>query len=111
MSINDDFSPITQGDRGAKFNPIFEGLVNGVLAPTDLTGATLTMTMQEVSTDVVQTCTGVWTIDAYPTTGKAYYAYSAADVATPGTWELSITITIAGLPAHADKKVLRIDPL
>jgi len=104
----DDFSGITQGDRGAKFNPSFQH-ADGT--PVDLTGATLTMSMQEVSTGAIQTCTGVWTIDAYPTTGKAYYAYSAADVAVPGTWEMSITITIAGLPAHADKKVLQIDPL
>lgn len=105
----DDYSPITQGDTGAPFNPIFVSKTTG--SPINLTGATITMRMQNQSSEVAQNCTGTWTLANDPTTGQAFYAYSSADVASPGTFNLSIEITINAKPIHADVKVLQILPL
>lgn len=106
--VQDDFSPIMQNDTGAPFNPVFVSKTTG--NPINLTGATITMRMQNQDTGVAQNCTGTWTIDNDPTSGKAYYAYSSADVSTPGLWDMSIDITINSKPVHADVKVLQILP-
>lgn len=102
----DDFSPIYVGDTGAPFNPIF---VHGDGSLVDLTGATITMKMVLQNNPAsIQVCSGTWTIATPATSGQASYAYSAADVATTGIWELYITITINSKPIHADYKLLEI---
>lgn len=107
--VQDDYSPIMQNDIGAPFNPVFISKTTG--NPVNLTGATITMRMQNSDTGIAQNCTGTWTLGNDPTTGQASFAFSSADVATPGTWNLSIEITINGKPIHADVKVLNILPL
>jgi len=106
--MEDDFSPITQGDTASVFNPTF---VHADGSAFNLTGATLSTIMREISTEQVIVWTGVWTLDPDPTTGKASYAYSSADVAVPGTWEVSTMITKGGKPVHADRKTLVIEAL
>ena len=104
--VSDDYSPIYAGDTGAIFAPRF--LHKSSNTPVDLVNATISMKMQS-DTGLVQTCNGAWTlVDALG--GLAYYSYQAADVATPGEWSLYITITIGGLPVHADVKYLSILP-
>lgn len=110
----DDFSPIYAGDTGAPFAPQFTNLAG---VPINLIGASITMKMQLVSAigpivDTVGTvivCAGTWTIDD-ATNGKAHYGYTSADVASPGVWNMYITITIGGVPVHADTKQLVILP-
>jgi hypothetical protein len=114
MAIVDDDSPIYQGDTGAPFNPVFQTLdASGKLVPYDLTGCTISMTLQgvfEPEDGVLIACSGVWTI-VNATAGMASYAYSTNDVATPGTWQRYITITKAGKPIHADMKIFTILPV
>lgn len=110
----DDYSPIYQGDQGTPFAPQF---LHADGSPVSLSGATITMKMQLTDAigpivDVVGTvitCAGTWTIDD-ATNGKAHYQYQSADVASPGVWNLYITITISGVPVHADTKQLVILP-
>lgn len=107
MSIlADDDSPVFVGDTGAPFAPQF---LHKDGTPVNLTGATITMKLQQIisigtvaeSVGVVKTAAGTWTIDD-AMNGKAHYVYAAGDVDTPGTWNRYITITIGGLPLHAD---------
>jgi hypothetical protein len=106
-TVIDDFSPIYQGDTEVVFAPIFT-YKDGT--PVSLSGATLSMKMQNINTGAVQSCSGVWTIDD-ATNGKAHYQWQTADVATVGIWTLYITITIGGLSVHADTKTLVILPI
>ncbi len=108
----DDFSPIMQGDTGNPFNILVirkDGSVDSIL------GATITMSMQNVDTLVVKTCTGPWVIDPADN-GKASYQYQAGDVDTAGLWKMWVKVVIAGRPIHPDDgqgnpKVLEIKPL
>ena|SRR5580765_877627 len=94
----DDYSPIAQGDVGAPFSIQFLHKNDGT--PVNLTGATITMKMQEAE-GALKICTGSWVIDS-AINGQAHYNYSAADVSTVGNWSLYITITIGGASVHAD---------
>ena len=110
--VADDFSPIYTGDTQVPFAPVFVHKVDN--SPFNLTGAAITMKMQNVplppnEASTVQVCSGTWTIDN-ATTGQAHYTWQSADVSTPGTWLLYVTITIGGLPVHADTKTLVILP-
>jgi hypothetical protein len=95
------------GDTEVPFAPAF---VHADGTPVVLTGATLSMKMQNINSGVVQTCSGTWTIDD-AAGGLAHYQWQAGDVATVGIWMLYITITIGGLPVHADTKTLVILPI
>lgn len=107
MAVIDDYSPIAQGDTGAPFAPQFSHADGSAV---NLTGATITMKVQ-LSTDLsqVKACLGTWTIDN-AAGGLAHYQYQAADVNTVGVWNMYITITIGGLPLHADVKQITILP-
>jgi hypothetical protein len=108
----DDYSPIREGDTGNNFiiQVIHE---NGY---DDLSGATISMTMQNVDDpDNIKVCNGPWSIDSI-NTYKASYQYQDADVDTPGSWLLWIKILINGRPVHPDDgkgspKILIIKPL
>jgi hypothetical protein len=114
--VQDDFSPIYTGDTGAPFAPQFLHKDN---TPVNLTGATITMKMQLVASPgaigetsgTIIICTtnspSNWIIDD-AVNGKAHRQWDAADVATPGTWNLYIVIAIGGLPIHSDVKQLVI---
>jgi hypothetical protein len=103
----DDDSPIYVGDTGAPFAPQF---VHKDGSPVSLIGATITMKMEDqYNASNVKICAGPWTIDD-ASNGKSHYQYQASDVDTVGTWIRFITITIGGLPVHADTKVLQILP-
>lgn len=108
--IDDDYSPIYQGDTGQPFAPIFVvKQSNGTWGAFNLTGAVIAMKMQDVTFGTIKVCTGPWSIDN-AAAGQAHYQWQAADVSTPGDWNLYITITIGGLPVHADFKPLQILP-
>lgn len=101
--IADDFSPIMVGDIGAPFDPVFvhkDGTVE------DLTGATITMIMEDAEGNV-KTAAGIWTI-TNASGGQASYSYAASDVNTAGNWTLYITITVGGKSKHTDTKQLEI---
>lgn len=103
--IIEDFSPIYVGDTGALLKPHFR---NKDKTPVDLTGATISMIMQNRdSPSTVKEATGTWEIDD-ATNGIAHYTYSAEDVDTAAVWNLFINIEIEGNPLHADVKHLRI---
>jgi hypothetical protein len=106
--VADDFSPVYQGDFGAKFAPQF--LYDDGTA-YNLIGATITSKMQLVgeingvigaTLGTVKTCNpSNWTIDD-AINGKTHYQYQSTDVDTVGVWDIYITITISGLPVHPD---------
>ena len=102
-TIVEDYSPIFVGDTGALFSPSFQHKDGSAV---NLAGATLSLKMQDTLGDL-KTGVGTWTIDD-PTNGLAHYNYAAADVSQAGTWTLYVTITIGGLPLHADPKTLII---
>ena len=103
-----DFSPIVQGDTGAKFAPQFVD-ANG---PVDLSTRTISMSRQSVEPgSPLVPMTGTWTNDD-PINGLAHFVYAAGDVAVPGAHLLWITLTDSGgKPAHADPQILEIRPL
>lgn len=103
----EDFSPIYVGDTGAPFDPRF---LHKDGTAIDLTGATLSMRMQNENTNAVIVCTGTWTIDPDQVNNKglAHYAYASGDVATAGMYFLQITITITSKPLHTDIRELEI---
>ena len=106
MATVEDFSPIYVGDTGAPFNQIF---LRKDGSPENLTGATISMKMQQVisigtvaePTGVVKTASGTWLIDD-AANGITHYIYASGDVDTAGTWNLYIVITIGGKPLHGD---------
>ena len=102
--VADDYSPMYVGDTEVNFAPVFAHKVDG--SPVNLTGATISMKMQNEA-GTVKVCGGTWTIDS-AANGQAHYVWQAADVNTAGTWFLYITITIGGLPVHGDFKILEI---
>lgn len=103
--IVDDYSPIYINDTGARLAPQFVD-ADGFF---DLSGATISMKMQNLDTSAVIVCAGTWVIDD-TLTGRAHYQYQAADVAVAGIWKLFVTITIGGRPIHADERLLEIKP-
>ncbi len=64
-------------------------------AAVNLTGATLSLTIRNAVTLVDRVGTGIWTI-VNATSGIANYAWSAADVATSGSYLLYVTATYSG---------------
>lgn len=107
--INDDYSPVFQGDTLQPFSPQFATHSNGVPTAFDLSGLTISMKMvNETGTNTI-TCSGIWTIDD-PVNGLAHYNYASADVATPGLWTMYIKLTNTGTGAfvHAMTKTLEI---
>lgn len=106
MSITEDFSPVYVADYGAILAPQFT-YADGTFVP--LTGATISLKMQDIDYGTIKTCSGTWTIDD-ATNGKAHYQYQAPDLDTAGMWKLFVTITIGGKPVHADERLLQIKP-
>jgi hypothetical protein len=108
----DDYSPIRKGDTGNRFiiQVIHE---NGY---EDLSGATLSMTMQNVDDpDTIKVCNGSWSIDSV-NTYKASYQYQPEDVDEVGNWYMWVKIVKNGVPIHPDDgkgeaKILEIKPL
>lgn len=103
----DDYTPVFTGDYGNILAPQF---LHADGSAVSLSGATLTLKMQNVDTGTTQTCTGTWTIDD-ATNGKAHYQYQPPDLDTAGSWNLFVTITISGKPVHADERPLQIRPV
>jgi len=105
----DDFSPITRGDTGSPFIVHFINTYTG--KPVPLTGATISMRMQNVDNpEQVKDCTdSAWTIDDEEN-GIAHYDFQDGDVNEEGTWNMSIKITKNSKPIHADVKQLVIEP-
>ncbi|MGH2505930.1 MAG: hypothetical protein ACRDHZ_00695, partial [Ktedonobacteraceae bacterium] len=99
----DDYSPMTVGDTLIPLS-VQTSFRDG--SPIPLVGATLSLVMVS-GTGVRQVGTGVWTIDN-AAAGQAHYAWSAADVATAGTWSIQVEYTIGGQPEHLDTKLLII---
>lgn len=109
----DDYSPIIQGDTG---NPFIIRVLhkNGY---QDLTGATITMKMQNANDlTIIKTCVGPWVIA--PDGKSASYGYQPNDVNTDGNWYMWIKIVINGGIVHPDDgsnnaapKMLVIKPL
>jgi hypothetical protein len=110
--VADSFSPISCGDTGALFNPRFL-YDNG--DPIDLTGADITMIMQDDEGNPPKNAEGVFTkTDAI--NGLTSYAYDASDVAVSGIWTLYIKVVIGGRSVHPDDgrgfmKKLEIKPV
>ena len=102
----DDFSPIYQHDTAAEFRPQFLHKDGSAM---DLTGATITMIMQD-SEGNVKAGAGTWTIDN-TLTAQTHFDFDAADVDTAGNWTLFIAIAINGKTVHADTKQLQILPV
>lgn len=104
----DDFSPVFEGDTLIPFSPQFWqwSSTSSTYVPLDITSLTPSMKMTDGTT--TKTCSGTWTkTDA--TNGKASYQWQSADVDTPGTWTLYITLTDgSGHAAHTDTKILEI---
>jgi hypothetical protein len=99
----EDYSPISVGDTGAVFAPLF---LDGTNNTVPLTGATLTTRMTNGS--IVKTWTPTnWIIDDGPG-GKAHYQYLPADVDTAGVWKVQTTINIGGNVKHTDVRELVI---
>ena len=99
----EDYSPVSVGDTGAIFAPLF---LDGANNTIDLTGATLSTRMSLGST--VKTWNSFyWTIDDGPG-GKAHYNYQATDVDTAGLWQVQTVITRSGKPLHTDVRFLEI---
>ncbi len=99
----EDYSPISVGDTGAIFAPLF---LDGVNNTIDLTGATLS-TRAQMGTTIKTWNNANWTIDDAPG-GKAHYQYQSTDVDTAGAWQVQTIITIAGKPIHTDARELII---
>jgi len=109
--VQDNYSPVTEGDTLIPFSPQFGQYVNGILQAYDLTGLTITMKMQNANdTSVSKSGTGTWTIDN-ATAGQAHYTWDSADVDTPGIWTLFIKLTNSGTGAfvHSFMKTLEIE--
>lgn len=104
--VADDFSPIYQHDTGAEFRPQFLHKDGSAM---DLTGATITMIMQD-SEGNVKAAAGFWTVDN-TLTGQTHFDFDAADVDTAGNWTLFIAIAINSKTVHADTKQLQILPV
>ena len=100
--VTEDFSPVFVGDTGSILSAQFLDNENN---PIPRAGATIGMKMQNGAT--LNVCAGSWTIDD-ATNGLAHYAYQSADVSTPGTWMLYVTVTVGGKPRHMDPRQLVI---
>jgi hypothetical protein len=85
--------------------PIWEpALQAGDGTPLDLTFVTTIETViRNVQTGALRAGTGTWTF-LHDETGTASYAWSAADVAEPGQYELLVTLT------YTDGKEYKFDP-
>lgn len=105
-TIVEDYSPLYVGDTQVSFAPVFQHKDGSAV---NLLGATFGMKMvnEDVPVVTTKTCSGSWVIDD-AANGKAHYQWQSADVNTPGTWTLYITITIGGLPVHPDPKIVEI---
>ncbi len=100
----EDFSPIYVGDTGCQLDMAF---LYGDLTPIDLTGATLSMRMDN-HLGTIKTCSGPWVIDDAKN-GRALYLYQDADVSTAGTWTIQVTINfVGGMIMHTDPRTLDI---
>ena len=100
----DDFSPVTSGDTGSPF--VVQFLHRYTNTPIDLTGATISMRMQNVDTQDVKVCLdSAWAVDDAEN-GIAHYDFQDADLDTAGTYNMSIKITKGSKPVHADVKEL-----
>jgi hypothetical protein len=103
-AYTDDYSPMYTGDTGNPFGAIFQHKDG---TPFILTGATISMKMVSSDAITIKTCSGTWVVDDAQN-GIAHYPWQAADVNTADNWTMFVTITIGGLPVHADTKVLSI---
>jgi hypothetical protein len=109
-AIHEDYTPITQGDTGTPFAPVFQKIdpATGNPIAFDLTGLTLSMKMREQETGQVKICAAAWIIDS-AAAGQAHYPWQAGDVDTPGIWQVQITCTDSGgKPVHSEIKLLEI---
>ena|ERR1044071_1331030 len=103
----DDFSPVVVGDTGSPF--VVQFLHRYTNTPIDLTGCTISMRMQNAEDlATVKDCLdSAWTTDD-AANGIAHYDFQDVDLDTAGTWNMSIKITKASKPVHADVKQLVI---
>lgn len=102
-TIIEDYTPMSVGDTGVPFSPVF---VHKDGTPVDLTNTTISMKIiNDLGT--VKTCSGTWTIDD-ATNGKAHYDWQSNDVNMDGDWQIYVVITNSLGPIHADTKPLTI---
>lgn len=106
MSVIEDFAPKYVGDT---LDPLVGQFQYKDGTPIPLAGATFTLVMVS-NTGTRQVGTGTWTIDN-ASAGQAHYSWSAADVATAGTWTIQVSYTIGGQTEHCDPKILPILPV
>jgi len=108
----DDYSPIFVGDTANPFS-ILVLQKNGFKS---ILGATISMTMQSVTTPAtIKICAGPWNIDPLDN-GRASYTFQPGDVDTADSWKMWVKILIGGKPLHVDDgagnpKILVIKPL
>lgn len=97
------FGPITVGDTGAPFVADLLDDSGTSLLSAGLPASAISMTMVSGDTipATVKTCAGAWTIDN-AVTGQCHYVFQANDVNQAGTWECTITLTLASGPFHLD---------
>jgi hypothetical protein len=98
---DDDFNPWVQGDTLMPLIVQFDTR-NGELP---ITGNALSLVMTNGATRHVGT--GTWNITD-GAAGHATYTFSDADVATPGTWSLQASRTVAGKVQHTDTRLMQI---
>src|SRR5712691_2324545 len=105
MIPEDDFSPVYLNGIGAKFVPTFRHKDG---TPVDLTGATLSLKMVNISDQSIKNGSGSWTIDNAPL-GQTHYTYGAGDLNEIGEFQLWAIATVGGIPNPADPKILVVD--
>lgn len=109
--VQDNYSPLSQGDTLIPFTPQFGQYVNGVLQAFDLTGLTISLEMQNANdSSISKSGMGTWVMDSAGA-GQAHYEWNSADVSTPGIWTLFVKLTNSSTGAfvHTHTKVLSID--
>ena len=84
--------PITPLFVGDTHRPISVTWLDDLMAPVNLTGATLTVRFGGVATSATFTGTGTFSVLS-AVAGTFTYTLSSADVAAPGTWRLQFVAT------------------
>jgi len=103
----DDYTPRFAGDMA---DPLACTFTDSFGNPYNITGATITLELRNRSSGSVITGAGTWTIINAPQ-GQALYVWSAADVATPGLYDLSVKMQLPSGEKHFQTKPLEILPV
>lgn len=90
-------SPRYVGFIDPPYNVTLTDDTGAALNLTGCTSASFTLSFMSASSGIVKAGTGTWTIPS-ATTGQASYQYSAADVASAGTWLIYVTVKLPSEP-------------